>query len=182
MLFARHRDAQRQLSHQFQNNTVQKEYLALVVGKAPQDEGEIDAPIGVHPTNKLRMAVLKHRGRPARTLWKVAQRFRDFTLLRVFPKTGKTHQIRVHLAHLGMPLAIDPLYGKGAERILLSELKRNYRQKPGATERPLIERLTLHAERLTIRKPSGDEMTIQSPLPRDLSALLNQLSKVQRTG
>src|SRR6476620_8152940 len=87
MLFAKHTAAQRHLSHQFQNNTVEKEYLALVVGRPSQAEGEIDAPMGPHPTSPKRMAVLKHRGRPARTLWKIDQTFRHCTLLRIFPKT-----------------------------------------------------------------------------------------------
>src|SRR3954451_3441811 len=92
LLFAKHAAAQRHVSHQFQNNTVRKEYLALVGGKPAAREGEIDAALARHPTSPLRMAVVRHGGRPARTAWRVEEQFRDFTLLRVFPKTGKTHQ------------------------------------------------------------------------------------------
>lgn len=177
MVFAKHTDAQRHLSHQFQNNTVQKEYLALVVGRPEANEGEIDAPIGVHPTVKKRMAVLKHGGRPARTLWKVEQRFRHFTLLRVFPKTGKTHQIRVHLTHISLPLAIDPIYNPGPEAILLSQFKRGYRAKRDEAERPLIKRLTLHAEKLSFVSPDGSNREFVSPVPKDLGTTCKQLAR-----
>lgn len=180
MLFARHTAAQRHLSHQFQNNTVQKEYLALVAGRPQQNEGEIEGPIGPHPATQKRMAVLKHGGRPARTLWKVEQSFRDFTLLRVFPKTGKTHQIRVHLAHIGLPLAIDPIYGHGREAILLSQIKKNYRAKRGEEERPLISRLTLHAHRLQFVHPDDQPRLIESPPPKDFRVVLKQLSQLGR--
>src|SRR3954471_11040002 len=91
LLFAKHTAAQRHFSHQFQNNTIEKEYLALVAGRPATDEGEVDAPLGRHPTDPKRMAVATHGGRPARTLWRVERRFRgspatgDLTLLRVFP-------------------------------------------------------------------------------------------------
>jgi 23S rRNA pseudouridine955/2504/2580 synthase/23S rRNA pseudouridine1911/1915/1917 synthase len=178
LLFARHIDAQRHLSHQFQNNTVQKEYLALVAGRATQDEGEVDARLAPNPNNPKQMSVSKH-GRPALTLWKVEQRFRTHTLLRVFPKTGKTHQIRVHLKHAGMPLAVDPLYNPGAKPLLLSTLKRDYRPTRGETEeRPLIARLTLHAEKLRFKDLGGAEVELVAPLPKDFRATVNQLSKL----
>src|SRR5208282_5598646 len=115
----------------FQNNTVSKEYLALVSGRAEATEGEIDAPLARHPGSHLHMAIAKHGGRPARTLWKIEARFRHHTLLRVFPKTGKTHQIRVHLKSIGLPLAVDALYNPpppGVEpAIYLSQFKNDYR-------------------------------------------------------
>jgi RluA family pseudouridine synthase len=177
LLFAKHTAAQRFISHQFQNNTIQKEYLALVRGSPGEDEGEIEASIGQHPTVAKRMAVLKHGGRPARTLWRVEQRFRGFTLLRVFPKTGKTHQIRVHLLHIGLPLAIDPIYNADVKSISLSQFKRDYRPKRGEPERPLIERLTLHAERLRFEHPNGASIDLRSELPKDLRATIAQLTR-----
>src|SRR5450432_2511659 len=86
MLFAKHTQAQRFLSHQFQNNGIEKEYLALVAGRPEKNEGEIIAPIGPHPTSPKKMTVVKKGGRPARTLWKIEKAFRNFTLLRMFPK------------------------------------------------------------------------------------------------
>lgn len=179
LLFAKHLEAQRHASHQFQNNTCSKEYLALVAGHPAEHEGEIDSPIAVHPANKKLMCVSSH-GRPALTRYRVEARFRAYTLLRVFPKTGKTHQIRVHLRSIGLPLAIDPLYNpRPMDRpagLLLSSFKRDYRPTR-EEERPLIARLTLHAEKLTFTDNSGASVTLIAPLPKDFRAALNQLQK-----
>lgn len=180
LLFARNADAQRHLSRQFQDNRVTKEYLALVVGRPIESEGEIDSPIARHPTDRRRMATVRRDGRPAHTLWKVEERFRDYALLRVFPRTGKTHQIRVHLKHVGMPLAVDPLYNPprsgGRAGIFLSLFKRGYR--PAAqVERPLIDRLTLHALRLSFHDLAGREQQVEAPVPKDLGAAVSMLRK-----
>jgi RluA family pseudouridine synthase len=181
LLFAKHAEAQRALSHQFQNNFIQKEYLALVYGRPSEDQGEIDQPLAPHPTQKDRMAISR-QGRPATTAWRIEQRYRQYTLLRVFPKTGKTHQIRVHLKSIGHPLAIDPLYnpalpGKDSA-LFLSDFKRDYRPSRSNDERSLISRLTLHAHKLTFQHPTtGHPLTLESPLPKDLRATLNQLSR-----
>lgn len=181
LLFAKNSATQRHFSHQFQNNTASKEYLALVVGRPPSDEGEIVAALARHPNDPKRMAVVKHGGRPARTLWRIEARFRGYTLLRVFPKTGKTHQIRVHLKHADMPLAIDRLYnprppGKPAG-LLLSSFKRDYRPTAGEDERPLIDRLTLHAEKLKLTAPDGSIVDLLAPPPKDFRATINQLRR-----
>ena len=187
LLFAKHSAAQRHLSHQFQNNTIGKEYLALVAGRPTENAGEIDAPLARHPSSPQRMAVVRHGGRPAKTAWRVEEAFRDFTLLRVFPKTGKTHQIRVHLQAIGLPLAIDPLYnvprggGRPAQGVtgglMLSAFKRGYRPAAGETERPLIERLTLHAHKLRFNSPSGGDVEVEAPVPKDFRSALNMLRK-----
>ena len=186
LLFARHAAAQRHLSHQFQNNGIEKEYLALVRGRPATASGSVDAALARHPTSKERMAIVRHGGRPARTEWKVEETFREFALLRVFPKTGKTHQIRVHLASIELPLAIDPLYnaprgGGPWTGLLLSQFKRGYRPVAGETERPLIDRLTLHAEKLRFDDPTtGERVELLAPIPKDLRAAINMLSKYGR--
>ena len=186
LLFAKHRDAQRHFSHQFQNNTVEKEYLALVAGRPAQPEGEIDAALARHPNSPQRMAVVRHGGRPARTGWRVEETFRGLTLLRVFPRTGKTHQIRVHLHSIGLPLAVDPLYNPPSVRgaspgLRLSTFKRGYRPAAGEPERALIERLTLHAEKLRFTPPDGARLEVVAPLPKDFRAALNMLRKYARS-
>lgn len=180
LVFAKHIAAQRLLSHQFQNNQVEKEYLALVRGRPETLDGEIDQPIGPHPASVRRMAVLTHGGRPARTLWKLEETFRDLSFLRVFPKTGKTHQIRVHLQSIGLPLAIDPLYQPTPPQvppgIFLSSFKRGYRPTD-AKERPLIGRLTLHAHRLQFADLGHSPIRLEAPIPKDFRAVLNMLRK-----
>jgi 23S rRNA pseudouridine1911/1915/1917 synthase len=177
LLFAKNTAAQRHISHQFQNNGVQKEYLALVAGAPADNEGDIDAPLAPHPANPRKMTVFKH-GRAARTLWRVEKRFRSFALVRAFPKTGKTHQIRVHLKHAGMPLAVDPLYNPHAPPMLLSNIKRDYRPTRGHEERPLIGRLTLHADKLRFFDLGGMLVEVIAALPKDFRATFNQLSKL----
>ena len=180
LLYATDVAAQRHLSHQFQSNTISKEYLALVAGRPETEEGEIDSPIGPHPTVKQRMIVTKH-GRTSVTRWKIEQRLGDWTLLRVFPKTGKTHQIRVHLKSIGLPLAVDSIYNPPREGapigMWLSQFKRDYRPSRGEEERPLIARLTLHAHRLTFVDQAGQTQTIESPPPKDFRAVVNQLAR-----
>jgi RluA family pseudouridine synthase len=182
VLYALALSAQRQLSRQFMEHTVEKEYLALVAGEPTENEGLVESPIGPHPTVKQRMVVTRH-GRPAITRWRIEQRLGRWTLLRVFPRTGKTHQIRVHLQSIGLPLAIDPLYHQPPRgtsgALFLSQIKRRYRPVAGQEERPLIDRLTLHAERLSFTLPDGNRKTVQSPLPRDLRAAINQLAKTR---
>jgi 23S rRNA pseudouridine955/2504/2580 synthase/23S rRNA pseudouridine1911/1915/1917 synthase len=177
LLFALSVEAQRHLSNQFQNNLVEKEYLALVRGKAGGEAGTIDGAIAPHPQHKDRMLVTKH-GRPALTTWKVEKRFRKHTLLRCFPKTGKTHQIRVHLVSIGHPLLIDDLYNQASEPVYLSRFKRDYRFNAFEDERPLMARLTLHAEKLRFEAPGGERVEVVAPLPRDFRALITQLGKL----
>ncbi len=181
LLLAKTIDTQRHISEQFRQNQIQKEYLAIVVGCPSQNEGEIDAPLAPHLSSRDRMTVAKH-GRPAITRWKIERKMKRFTLLRCFPKTGRTHQIRVHLKYIGHPLAIDALYNSLPPSvepgIFLSAYKRDYRPTHGQEERPLIARLTLHAEKLSFVHPSGQAMTIECPPPKDFRATVMQLGKL----
>jgi 23S rRNA pseudouridine1911/1915/1917 synthase len=175
LLMAKNQPTQRFLSEQFQNGKVQKEYLALVSGRVGGDAGTIDVPLGPHPTSRDRMAARKD-GRPSLTEWKVEDRFRHYTLVRCFPRTGRTHQIRVHLLSIGLPLAVDALYSSRNETgLFLSTFKRDYRPTHGDEERPLIARLTLHAAKLEFTHPSKGPMSIEASLPKDFRATLNQL-------
>ena len=125
---------------------------------------------------RKRKVRLDLEGKPALTRWEVAERFRGYALLRAWPETGRTHQIRVHLSHLGCPLVGDALYGSGAP-LLLSKLKAGYRAGK-RSERPLIERTALHAVKLRFKDPSGEEpTTVESPLPKDFRVALKQLRK-----
>ena len=182
VLVAKTLECERTLRAAFDEGRVGKSYLALVEGEYPESEGwdSIDRPLAPDPRRTGRMQV-SEKGKPSRTRIEVAERFKGFTLLRCEPVTGRTHQIRVHLASEGFPLAVDPMYGH-RDAILLSELKRGYRPKPGAVERPLIDRLTLHAHTIRFPDIGGDpnqSITVEAPLPKDYSRVCTQLAKVR---
>jgi RluA family pseudouridine synthase len=178
LLLARTPEAGRELSRQFRRHEVEKTYLALIGGAAFEAEGVIEARIDRDPRRPGAMRVVKRRGKTATTRWAREESFRGFALLRVTPETGRTHQIRVHLAHAGMPLAIDPLYGGERESIRLSELKRRYKPSGRKPESPLIERLTLHAASLRFAHPAtGEPTTVEAPLPKDFRLALRDLRR-----
>jgi 23S rRNA pseudouridine955/2504/2580 synthase/23S rRNA pseudouridine1911/1915/1917 synthase len=169
--------AQRVLSKQFKERQVRKRYFALVHGHPIDNQGLIDAPLAPHPKIANRMMVARKKGRPSQTEWRVVERFRWIALVQCLPRTGRQHQIRVHLAHAGMPLLVDELYGQ-ADRFYLSSVKQGYRPSAGREERPLIARLKLHAEAITFQHPLSEKtVTVEAPLPKDFRATLNQLRK-----
>jgi len=112
MVVAKNDGAFHDLTNQFKNRTVKKVYLAIVFGRMSQDEGSIESAIGRHPTQRKRMSTRAKRGREAITRWKKLEGFDGCTLLEIFPQTGRTHQIRVHLSSIGHPVLGDPLYGR----------------------------------------------------------------------
>jgi RluA family pseudouridine synthase len=180
LLLARTSAAGRSLGRQFRTREVEKRYLALVAGAPREPEGVVDARLDHDPRRPGAMRVVKHRGKVSVTRWETVERYRGFALLLVRPETGRTHQIRVHLAHAGMPLAIDPLYGGARERILLSELKRGYVPSGRKPEAPLIARLTLHASRIGFAHPAtGERIEVEAPLPKDLRLVLRDLERYQ---
>lgn len=158
LVVAKTLEAQTDLVRQLQARTVKRHYLALAHGSVARD-GVVDAPIGRHPLQRTKMAVVGG-GRAARTHYRVLERFARATLLECALETGRTHQIRVHLASIGHPLVGDPVYGP--------------RRAPQAL--PAFARQALHAWRLALVHPATRaEMGWEAPLPVDLAHLLAQL-------
>jgi len=155
MLLAKHRDAQSRYSRLFAKRLVPKLYLAIVNGPVISASGSIKDPIARSRRNPRAMHVHPRLGKPAQTLWRRLADFGGPTLVAAQPITGRTHQIRIHFAHRGMPLTIDPMYGQTAP-LMLSAYKPDYRGKSDRPESPLIDRLTLHAYQLAV-PIGGDE-------------------------
>jgi len=175
-LYARTLTAQRELVRQFAQREVEKVYLALVTGYVAAD-GEIDLGL-VFDKSRNRVRTTATGGKPALTRYQIMQRVAGHTLLECRPLTGRLHQIRAHLSAIGHPLAVDPDYG-GGQAVLLSNYKATYKLNRRGVERPLIDRLTLHAARLRFRHPTtGAEIVVESPLPKDLRVTLTQLARL----
>lgn len=175
VVYARTLDAQRALSAQFARREVEKVYLALVAGRV-EHPGEVDLPLKPDKARR-RVAVAHKHGKPSLTRFQVVRHLAGHTLLECRPLTGRLHQIRVHLASIGFPLAVDSLYGGGTQ-ILLSQFKPGYRPSSRHPERPLIRRLTLHALRLTFRHPrTNDPVTYEALPPKDFRSTLTQLGR-----
>ncbi len=169
LVVARSLTAHHRLIEQLQAHSFLREYQAIITG-TPVSGGSIDAPIGRHPTHRTRMAVTL-QGKPATTHFRIIQRYRAHTHIRVKLETGRTHQIRVHMTHKHYPLVGDPVYGG---RLYLpqqcsDELKHTLQN---------FKRQALHAEKLGLQHPITDEfMSWSSPLPEDMQTLLNLLDE-----
>lgn len=161
MVVAKRDEAHLALAEQFRDHSIERVYRALVRGAPGADAGRVERPVGRHPRDRKRMSVHTRSGREARTAWRVLERFpaRGLVWLEVRPETGRTHQIRVHLASAGLPIAGDPVYGRA--------------RKAGAAP---LDRPALHAAVLGFRHPrSGARLRFEAPLPDDLRALLAEL-------
>ena len=168
LVVAKDDETHRSLVRQFSGRTVEKEYLALVLGSPARSAGDVNAPIGRDPVHRQRMSIRAPRGRDARTSWRLEERFDGAALLRVRIHTGRTHQIRVHLASVGHPVAGDAVYGGTRAP---SSRRAEARQALRSLERP-----ALHAARLAFTHPaSGERLAFSAPLPPDLVAVLERL-------
>jgi len=159
-------------AEQFADRTTEKEYFALTVGVPDRDQDRIEQPIGMHPTHRVRMAIRADHStsREATTFYEVVERFDGFAAVQVLPKTGRTHQIRVHLAHIGCPVLCDKLYG-GRSEITRGEIRRD----PKDLE-VLLNRQALHAQRIKLRHPETQgPIEFIAPLPADLAGVLEEL-------
>ncbi len=156
-----------ELSEQFRERLVYKSYIALVHGSPDQNMGKIEAPIGRNKHNRLRMKVATH-GRSALSLWKVRKRYDKFTLLDVEIKTGRTHQIRVHMGYINHPVVGDEIYNEGRDNTVADHTARN-----GIAS---MNRFFLHAERLSFNHPvTKERMEFTQELPAELNQFLDLL-------
>jgi len=155
IIVAKDSKTQEMLSTLFKERSIRKTYRAVVEEIIMKNEGIIEGNIGRHPTNRKKMAVLKEGGRDASTAFKVIKRLNGFTYIEAYPKTGRTHQIRVHLTHMGHPIVGDEAYGKKAKHF---------------TERPL-----LHAYRIEFIHPvTGMPVFIEAPVPADIEEFIEK--------
>ena len=179
LLLAKSKPILVELANLFGSEKPVKTYVALVQGTPATDAFDVNEPIAPHPTTVGLMRVEPKRGKKSRTLFTVEEKFRGYTLLKCQPLTGRTHQIRVHLRHIKLPIVGDTLYRGG--KLWLSELKRNFRLKPNREERPLVATVALHAESLSLPHPVTHEaITITAPWPKDLEVAVKYLRKFAR--
>ncbi len=159
IIIAKNNLAHQKLTEQFKARTVKKVYLTLVRGKVTPDQGTIEAPIGRDRSHREKMAITdRSHGREARTKYRVLKHLGSYSLLETIPETGRTHQIRVHLAAIGYPVIGDKVYG---------------------VKSPLLDRQFLHAQRIKFQLPSsGKEVEFSSELPTDLTGVLQALEQV----
>jgi 23S rRNA pseudouridine955/2504/2580 synthase/23S rRNA pseudouridine1911/1915/1917 synthase len=176
LCFAKNEEAHKSLSKQFQEHSVGKFYAGLVHGRVTNEQGRIESPIAEHPTIKGKM-VVNRKGKASITDYRIVEQWPMHSLLQFQIHTGRTHQIRVHSSNMGHPIVADALYGSG-EPFLLSGIKKKYKlSTKDDDEKPLLNRLALHAYRLVFMNMKKEEITVEAPLPKDISACVQQLNK-----
>jgi 23S rRNA pseudouridine1911/1915/1917 synthase len=157
MVAAKNDSAHRKLVEQIKQRKIKRRYIALVYGCIKEEKGTINAPIGRHPVNRKKMAVTDKNSKHAVTHFEVLERFKDFTLIKVFLDTGRTHQIRVHMAYIGHPVVGDPKYSKAKNDIGL-------------------DTQALHAQVLSLYHPAtGEYMEFEAPIPEEFKSVLKKL-------
>ncbi|AEF85718.1 ribosomal large subunit pseudouridine synthase C [Treponema primitia ZAS-2] len=186
IVFARNEETHRRLSKAFESREVQKTYFAIIHGRPSWTETDCDLPLAPDGDKLHRTVVDKPHGKKSFTSFRLLLSASSYSVVEASPATGRTHQIRVHLASLGHPVVCDPLYGarNSPKPVYLSSFKKNWRGDP-LDEKPLLERLGLHAAKLVL--PSDEEaglagensaLTLSAPLPRDMAAMVKQMEKV----
>jgi 23S rRNA pseudouridine955/2504/2580 synthase/23S rRNA pseudouridine1911/1915/1917 synthase len=176
IVFAKNEETHKHLSQQFEERQTEKIYVGLVLGSLAEKKGSIDAPIAEHPAKHGLMNVYR-KGKESLTDYEVLEDFKIFSWVRFQIHTGRTHQIRVHAKYIDHPIVCDELYGDG-KPVLVSSLKHKFKlSKNELEERPILNRLALHALSLKFYNTNGEILHLEAPLPKDLRALLQQLRK-----
>ncbi len=176
VIFARNEKMHRHLSMQFEHRETKKFYNGLVLGEPSPGVGTINEPIAEHPGKKGLMTVYR-KGKESITDYETEESFRLFSWMRFRIHTGRTHQIRVHMKHIGHPIACDAFYGDG-KPVFISQIKNKYKlSEKEEEERPILSRLALHASEIIIKNLKGGEYQFIAPPPKDLRAVVQQLKK-----
>lgn len=174
--FAKNETAHRHLSECFAHHKVEKGYQTIVAGTPLNAVDSLTMPMQADPSRKGKMQTCT-KGKNTRTDYQVLKSWKHFSLLNIQLFTGRTHQIRVHLSHIGHPVVCDSFYGNG-QPFFLSSVKRKYKLSDSEEqERPLLNRLALHATQLAFTTAYGEQLNFQSPLPKDMQAMIKQLGK-----
>jgi 23S rRNA pseudouridine1911/1915/1917 synthase len=176
IVFAKNENTHKYLSRIFEERDVEKIYTGIVRGNLAEQKGSIEVPIMEHP-GKNGMMVTNKKGKPSLTDYEVLEDLGLYSLIQFRIHTGRTHQIRVHMQHLGHPIVCDELYGDGRP-ILLSSFKKNFKlSRSEEEERPILNRLGLHAQLLHFQDEKGEYHTFEAPIAKDMRAFLQQLRK-----
>jgi len=175
IVFAKTEEAHKDLSALFEGREMEKYYVGLVYGNMMTPKGSIDAPIMEHPGKATKM-VTHAKGKTSLTDYEVLESFRQYSWVQFRIHTGRTHQIRVHMQHIGHPIVCDEAYGD-PKPVLLSSLKKNFKlSKTAEEERPILARLALHSYQLKFTL-NGESFDLAAEVPKDLRAVLSQLRK-----
>ena len=176
IVFAKNEETHRHLSKQFEERRTEKIYVGLVIGSLINKKGTINKPIAEN-TVKRGVMIIHQRGKESITDYEVLEDFGIYSWLQFRIHTGRTHQIRVHMKDIGHPIVCDELYGDG-KPILLSSFKSKFKlSKNEEEERPMLNRLALHAHKLTITDINGNTFELEAPVSKDIRATLQQLEK-----
>jgi 23S rRNA pseudouridine955/2504/2580 synthase/23S rRNA pseudouridine1911/1915/1917 synthase len=178
IVFAKNESAHKHLSLQFEIRQTKKIYQGLVMGSLMDKKGSITSPISEHPALNGTM-IIHRKGKESLTDYEVLEDFGIYSWLQFRIYTGRTHQIRVHMKETGHPVVCDVLYGDG-KPVLVSSLKSKFKlSKEAEEEKPILNRLALHAFQLTFKDTSGKLIELEAPLPKDIRATLQQLAKAR---
>ena len=180
ILFAKNEDTHKFFSQAFENREVEKTYCGIVHGKMANKKGTISEPIAEHPALNGKMQIHR-KGKSSVTHYEVLEELGNFSFVQFIIETGRTHQIRVHMQHLGHPVVCDEFYGT-KDPILLSTLKKKFKlSKSEFEEKPILSRLALHAWKLKLKDEKGIEHQFEAPLEKDMKATLQQLRKINNS-